>query len=242
MDGVSFDLKRGQTLGLVGESGCGKSTLSRTLAGLITPMAGELQLDGRPAPLLGERKPHPVQMVFQDPYTSLNPRCRAGDLLERALIVAGIKEKRERYRIITQRLDQVGLSQSSLEKFPHEFSGGQRQRIGIARALLTQPSLLILDEPVSGLDVSVQAQILNLLVDLKHELGLSYLFISHDLAVIRYMADDVMVMHQGVIVEQASVHDLWAKPGHPYTCALLNESAACPHPLTEPGPVWRLAY
>ena len=232
VNGVSFDLLRGQTLGLVGESGCGKSTLSRTLVQIIQPMAGSIEFAGAALGSDTARRPQPIQMVFQDPYTSLNPRCRVGDMLERVLIVAGMRQASERRRAIAERLDQVGLSQASVQRYPHEFSGGQRQRIGIARALLTKPQLLILDEPVSALDVSVQAQILNLLVELKHSLNLSYLFISHDLAVIRYMADDVLVMQYGKVVEAASARQLWAAPGHPYTRTLLSASHA---PSTHPA-------
>jgi peptide/nickel transport system ATP-binding protein len=230
--GVSFDLLRGQTLGLVGESGCGKSTLSRTLTRLILPMKGSIEFAGAPLGDATVRGPSPIQMVFQDPYTSLNPRCRVGDILERVLIVSGVRQASERRRAIAERLDQVGLSQASVQRYPHEFSGGQRQRIGIARALLTRPQLLILDEPVSALDVSVQAQILNLLVELKHSLNLSYLFISHDLAVIRYMADEVLVMQHGRIVEAANAKQLWGAPSHPYTRTLLSASHEPSPPAT----------
>ncbi|MFT4191553.1 MAG: ABC transporter ATP-binding protein [Comamonas sp.] len=225
VQGVSFDIARGQTLGLVGESGCGKSSLSRAVVRLAQVQAGRVLFDGQDLLPLSRRALLPwrrrVQMIFQDPYGSLNPRQRVDDILGYALAIHGVKEKAERERRIRTILDDVGLPASARQRYPHEFSGGQRQRIGIARALVLRPELVICDEPVSALDVSVQAQILNLLVDLKSAYGLSYLFISHDLAVVRYIADRVLVMHAGRIVEEGSVDAVWSDPQHPYTRTLL---------------------
>ena len=226
VDDVSFDLSPGETLGLVGESGCGKSTLSRTLLRLLKPAEGEILLAGvdisqqKPAQLQPLRDK--VQMIFQDPYGSLNPRRSVGAILDSVLRVKGVMDARLRDKKIRTMLDRVGLAQNSVQRYPHEFSGGQRQRIGIARALIVEPELVICDEAVSALDVSVQAQILNLLVALKHEMSLSYLFISHDLAVVRYIADRVMVMQQGKIVESAERTALWQAPRHPYTRQLMT--------------------
>ncbi|QEI07663.1 ABC transporter ATP-binding protein [Pigmentiphaga aceris] len=232
VDNVSFDIARGETVGLVGESGCGKSSLSRTLMRLIPSSAGKIVFDGTDLAALKERQVKPwrrhIQMVFQDPYASLNPRRNVHDTLDAVLAVHGERDKRERARQISQTLDRVGLPAAAASRYPHEFSGGQRQRIGIARALIVRPSLLILDEPVSALDVSIQAQILNLLVELKHDFGLSYLFISHDLSVVRYIADRVLVMHGGQIVEQGDHQSIWQSPQHDYTRSLI---AAVPKPL-----------
>ncbi len=226
VDGVSFDIRPGETLGLVGESGCGKSTLSRTLLRLVNPTSGRIVFDGTDIANLSEKALKPwrrrVQMVFQDPYASLNPRRNVFDILESVLKVHGVADRTERRSRITAILDRVGLPPDAARRFPNEFSGGQRQRIGIARALVLRPSLVVLDEPVSALDVSVQAQILNLLVELKEDFGLSYLFISHDLSVVRYFADRVMVMHQGRIVETGSHRDIWDRPQHPYTRSLIE--------------------
>ncbi len=226
VDGLGLSLARGETLGLVGESGCGKSTLSRALMRLVPAEAGRIELEGRdllalpPRELLPWRKR--VQLVFQDPYGSLNPRHRVEDILGHALAIHGLRARAERVARIAAILDDVGLPRGAQRRYPHEFSGGQRQRIAIARALVLRPDLVICDEPVSALDVSIQAQILNLLVDLKAEYGLTYLFISHDLAVVRYIADRVAVMQAGRIVESGSPQALWSAPHHPYTRALLD--------------------
>ncbi|SEB23598.1 ABC transporter ATP-binding protein [Variovorax sp. YR216] len=225
VDDVSFDIRAGETLGLVGESGCGKSTLSRTLLRLVNPSEGRILLDGTDIARLPEKALKPwrrrVQMVFQDPYASLNPRRSVFDILDSVLKVHGVDSQGERRRSIGAILERVGLPADAAQRFPNEFSGGQRQRIGIARALVLKPSLVVLDEPVSALDVSVQAQILNLLVELKEDFGLSYLFISHDLSVVRYIADRVMVMREGRIVETGSHREIWDRPQHPYTRSLI---------------------
>ncbi|MDR5740718.1 MULTISPECIES: ABC transporter ATP-binding protein [unclassified Caballeronia] len=226
VDGVSFDIARGETVGLVGESGCGKSTLSKAIMRLVPSMSGSILLDGDDIAPLSERALRPlrrhVQMVFQDPYASLNPRRSVGEILETVLAVNGIADTNARRARAAAMLDRVGLPAAALRRFPHEFSGGQRQRIGIARALILEPALLICDEPVSALDVSIQAQILNLLVELKRDLGLAYLFISHDLSVVRYIADRVHVMHGGKIVESGDHREIWRAPRHAYTRALLD--------------------
>jgi len=233
VDGVSFDIGAGETLGLVGESGCGKSTLSRTLLRLVQPASGRIVLDGTDIAPLSVRALKPwrrrVQMVFQDPYASLNPRRSVFDILESVLVVHGVSQKEERRKRIAAILDRVGLPSDAASRYPNEFSGGQRQRIGIARALVVRPSLVVLDEPVSALDVSVQAQILNLLVELKEDFGLSYLFISHDLSVVRYIADRVMVMHKGKIVETGGYQDIWDHPQHPYTRSLIASVPGAEH-------------
>ncbi|MBF9266144.1 ATP-binding cassette domain-containing protein, partial [Paracidovorax cattleyae] len=206
--------------------GCGKSTLSRTLLRLVAPASGRIGFDGTDIAPLSERALKPwrrrMQMVFQDPYASLNPRRSVFDILDAVLTVHGVAERQERRRRIAAILERVGLPRDAASRYPNEFSGGQRQRIGIARALVVRPSLVVLDEPVSALDVSVQAQILNLLAELKEDFGLSYLFISHDLSVVRYIADRVMVMHQGRIVETGSHQDIWERPQHPYTRSLIR--------------------
>ncbi|SAK67639.1 ABC transporter ATP-binding protein [Caballeronia ptereochthonis] len=226
VDGVSFDIARGETVGLVGESGCGKSTLSKAIVRLVPASGGAIRLRGADLVPLSERELRPhrrhVQMVFQDPYASLNPRRTVGEILETVMAVNGIGDARQRRTRAAAMLDRVGLPGAALERFPHEFSGGQRQRIGIARALILEPALLICDEPVSALDVSIQAQILNLLVELKRDLGLAYLFISHDLSVVRYIADRVHVMHGGRIVESGHHRDIWRSPQHAYTRTLLD--------------------
>jgi peptide/nickel transport system ATP-binding protein len=226
VDGVSFEIGHDETVGLVGESGCGKSTLSKTILRLIPSTSGTISLDGTDIThLTGSKlramRPQ-VQMIFQDPYASLNPRQRVFDILDAALIVHGVADKQERRRRIADIADRVGLAARSLQRFPHEFSGGQRQRIGIARALVLQPKLVICDEPVSALDVSIRAQVLNLLVELKQSLGLSYLFISHDLSVVRYIADRVLVMNSGKIVESGDHDAIWSRPAHAYTQSLID--------------------
>ncbi|MDE1180853.1 ABC transporter ATP-binding protein [Paraburkholderia sp.] len=237
VDGVSLDIARGETLGLVGESGCGKSTLSRTLLRLNPATAGTIELDGIDITQLhgnGLRTMRrTAQMVFQDPFGSLNPRHTVHAMLDAALRVHDVHDADERAHRIRDVLECVGLQANALHRYAHEFSGGQRQRIGIARALVLRPSLLICDEPVSALDVSVRAQVLNLLVELKRELGLSYLFISHDLAVVRYIADRVLVMHEGRIVEAGDHRSLWSRPQHAYTRQLI---AAVPAVRGAPRP------
>jgi peptide/nickel transport system ATP-binding protein len=225
VSGLSFDIHPKETVGLVGESGCGKSTLSRALLGLIEPRGGQIDFAGRdiatldPAQRLAWRGQ--LQMVFQDPYAALNPRHSVETILDRVQRLHGQADANLRRRAREQMLDAVGLARNSLERLPHQFSGGQRQRIGIARALIVKPRLVICDEPVSALDVSTQAQILNLLVELREAFDLSYLFISHDLSVVRYFSDRVLVMHDARIVEQATPHTLWQNPQHSYTRRLL---------------------
>ena len=225
VDGVSFDIRRGQTVGLVGESGCGKSTLSKTILRLLEPSEGSILLDGQDITHLAENQLRPLrhkaQMIFQDPFGSLNPRHSIETILDSVLSVHGLRDRAERRSRIAEAIDRVGLARSSLIRYPHEFSGGQRQRIGIARALILKPSLVICDEPVSALDVSIQAQILNLLVELKRDFGLAYLFISHDLSVVRYIADEVFVMHAGKFVEHGDHRRIWDSPRHDYTRTLI---------------------
>jgi peptide/nickel transport system ATP-binding protein len=235
VDGVSFDIQRGQTVGLVGESGCGKSTLSKTILRLLEPSDGTILLDGQDITHLKEAQLRPlrrnVQMIFQDPFGSLNPRHSIETILDSVLRVHGMGNSAERHLHILETLDHVGLPRQSLARYPHEFSGGQRQRIGIARALILKPSLVICDEPVSALDVSIQAQILNLLVDLKRDFGLSYLFISHDLSVVRYIADEVFVMHNGKFVENGDHQSIWESPQHDYTRTLIQAVPARKPPV-----------
>ncbi|MDD2926597.1 ABC transporter ATP-binding protein [Rhodoferax sp.] len=225
VDGVSFSIGAGETIGLVGESGCGKSTLSKTLLRLVEPTSGRVLLQNTDLTQLHGSDLHPwrrkIQMVFQDPFGSLNPRRTVFDILDTVLKVHGLSSRKDRQARITTLLDRVGLPANCGNRYPHEFSGGQRQRIGIARALVVQPKLVILDEPVSALDVSIQAQILNLLVELKNDFKLSYLFISHDLSVVRYIADRVMVMNQGKVVESGTHQTIWQQPQHNYTRSLI---------------------
>ena len=232
VDGVSLEVARGETLGLVGESGSGKSTTGRLLVGLIRPSAGRIELFGRDvtaadhaAAFASVRRR--LQVVFQDPMSSLNPRMRVGDAIAEPLDIAGGLSRRDRSGRVRELLERVGLPGASAERYPHEFSGGQRQRVGIARALALAPDFIVCDEPVSALDVSMQAQIVNLLLDLQDQLGLSYLFIAHDLAVVRNISSRVAVMYAGRIVETAPRATLYGAPKHPYTQALL---AAVPRP------------
>jgi oligopeptide/dipeptide ABC transporter ATP-binding protein len=226
VDDVSFELERGKTLGLVGESGCGKSTLGRCILRLYDADAGEVRYDGVDLMGLDDAGLAPyrkrMQVVFQDPYSSLNPRQSVGKMLLEVLDVHEIGTAAERRKRVIHLLTQVGLRPTDAHKYPGEFSGGQRQRVGIARALAVEPELLIADEPLSALDVSIQAQILQLLLDLRASLGLTMIFISHDLRVVRYLSDDVAVMYLGKIVERAPTADLFARPQHPYTLALLS--------------------
>ncbi|MGB9809594.1 MAG: ABC transporter ATP-binding protein, partial [Caldanaerobacter sp.] len=226
VDGVSFTINKGETLSLVGESGCGKSTVGRTIIRLYDKTEGEVLFKGIPVHSLKKselRKLRPkMQMVFQDPFSSLNPRLRIGDAVGEALLDHGLISKKELRDRVIETLEMCGLAPYHVDRYPHEFSGGQRQRIGIARALILDPEFIVLDEPVSSLDVSIQAQIINLLMDLQEKKGLTYLFISHDLSVVEHISTRVAVMYLGTIVEMASRDELFDHPLHPYTQALLS--------------------
>ncbi|MDX9874331.1 MAG: ATP-binding cassette domain-containing protein [Spongiibacteraceae bacterium] len=237
VDDVSFDIPRGETLGLVGESGCGKSTLGRTLLRLYQPDAGSIHFQGQELTALsgGEmrRMRRHLQMVFQDPYDSLNPRHSVGNIIEEPLLVHGMGDRRERQARVRALIDQVGLPADSVDRYPHEFSGGQRQRIGIARAIACNPAFIVCDEAVSALDVSIQAQIVNLLLDLRQSMELTLLFISHDLSVVRHLSDRVAVMYLGQIVEIAPAATIYENARHPYTRYLI---AAIPQPRVDSTP------
>jgi oligopeptide/dipeptide ABC transporter ATP-binding protein len=226
VDGVSFEIKSGETLGLVGESGCGKSTAGKLLLRLIEPDSGTIQFDGKDVTGMGKQElttmRREMQIIFQDPYSSLNPRMRVGEIIGEPLVVHGLAKGQEIKEQVLTLMQKVGLSPEHYDRYPHEFSGGQRQRIGIARTLAVQPRLVVADEPVSALDLSIQAQIVNLLKDLQEEFGLTYLFISHDLGIIEHVCDRVAVMYLGRIVEIATAEQLYQQPCHPYTEALLN--------------------
>jgi len=226
VDGVSFAIARGETLGLVGESGCGKSTVARTVMRLIEPTAGSIKLNGHDITRLGKAamRPHrrQMQIIFQDPFSSLNPRMSAGDIVGEPLQIHGIARGRDKEERVAALFEQVGLRAQQMKSYPHQFSGGQRQRICIARALALNPQLIVGDEPVSALDVSIQAQVINLMMDLQRQHNLSYLFIAHDLAVVEHISHRIAVMYLGKIVEYADKKTLFTQPKHPYTEALLS--------------------
>ena len=227
LDGVSFELKRGETLGIVGESGCGKSTLAKSIIRLTEPTDGEIILNGRDFRKLSggqlkEARKH-IKMIFQDPYSSLNPRMTVRDIIGEPLDIAKIcKSKDERNKLISDTMEMVGLDLSWANRYPHEFSGGQRQRLGIAKAIILRPDVIICDEPVSALDVSIQAKIINLLLKLQKDLNISYIFISHDLGVVKHIADRVIVMYGGRAVEEGDAKDIFEHPSHSYTKKLLS--------------------
>ncbi len=225
VDGVGLAIGSGETLGLVGESGCGKSTLGKAIVRLVTPTTGRIVFDGKDISSMSQRRLKPVrrevQMIFQDPAESLNSRHTVGNILEEPYVIHGMGDRRQRQRWVAEVLERVGLPTGAVTRFPFEFSGGQRQRIGIARALTLKPKLIVCDEPVSALDVSIQSQILNLLVELQRELGLSYLFIAHDLAVVKHVSDRIAVMYLGKVVELAPAEVIHRDPRHAYTKALL---------------------
>jgi len=236
VDGLSFAVRPGETFGLVGESGCGKSTTARAVLGLVRPTAGEVLWDGRRIDGLDEPAMKPfrrqLQMIFQDPFASLNPRMTVGRIIAEPMKILGLHTPKTRQLEAMRLMDLVGLNPRYLNRYPHEFSGGQRQRIGVARALAVEPKLIFCDEPVSALDVSIQAQVINLLVELQRRLGLAYVFIAHDLSVVRHISDRVGVMYLGRLVEVAGSEALYREPKHPYTRALLS-AVPIPDPAKE---------
>ncbi|PUB10787.1 ABC transporter ATP-binding protein [Paenisporosarcina sp. OV554] len=236
VDDISFEVKRGETFGIVGESGCGKSTAGRTIMRLLEPTGGDIYFESKNLANLDKTQMRKIrkdiQIVFQDPFASLNPRMRVFDIIEEPLINFGVTDRQERVRRVHEVADQVGLTLAQLKRLPHEFSGGQRQRIGIARALISKPKLIIADEPVSALDVSIQSQVLNLMKDLQKEFGLTYIFISHDLSVVKHFCDRIGVMYLGKMVEIAGKHELYGRPLHPYAEALLSALPSS-HPLNK---------
>ncbi|MCX6032365.1 MAG: dipeptide ABC transporter ATP-binding protein [Chloroflexi bacterium] len=236
VDGLNFDVYKGETLGLVGESGCGKSTTGRAILQLYRPTAGTVQFDGKDlVKMKGEELRHmrrQMQMIFQDPYASLNPRMTVGSIVSEPLEVHNIGTKAERLERVRELLKIVGLNPYFINRYPHEFSGGQRQRIGVARALAVNPSFIVCDEPISALDVSIQAQVINLLEDLQEQFGLTYLFIAHDLSVVRHISDRIAVMYLGKVVELTGRDELYRNPMHPYTQALLS-AVPIPDPVVE---------
>ncbi len=236
VNGVSFTLQQGETLGLVGESGCGKSTAGRTILKLYDPTSGSIKFEGEEISDLPNRRMKPLrtkmQMIFQDPQASLNPRQTVGSIVSASYEVHGIKPQGGVRRAVQELLERVGLSAEHFDRYPHEFSGGQRQRVGIARALALKPKFIVCDEPVSALDVSIQAQVINLLTDLRDDFGLSYLFIAHDLSVVQHIADRVAVMYLGKIMEIAPTASIYSAPHHPYTKALLS-AVPIPEPKLE---------
>ncbi len=240
VDDVSFFIRKGETLGLVGESGCGKTTCGRTVMGMYSATGGEVLFDGIDVHKLNKKEKKDfarrAQIIFQDPYASLNPRMTVGDIIGEGIDIHNLYTGQERTNRVFELLQLVGLNKEHGSRFPHEFSGGQRQRIGIARALAIEPDFIVCDEPISALDVSIQAQIVNLLIQLQRELGLTYLFIAHDLSMVKHISDRVGVMYLGSMVELASSHDLYEKPLHPYTQALLS-AIPVPDPEVERGKV-----
>ncbi len=237
---VNFTIRSGETFGLVGESGCGKSTIGKLVVGLEKPTNGQINFEGRDlAKSTGReyrKERRNIQLMFQDSYASLDPRMRAGTLLREPLVIQGIGTKEEQLERVGDMLDKVGLPRSAADRYPHEFSGGQRQRLGFARALMLNPQLIVADEPVSALDVSIQAQVLNMMKELQHDLGLTYLFISHDLGVVRYLSEKIGVMYLGKLVEVGPAEEVYMRPAHPYTRGLLD-SAPVADPAAEKAKV-----